>query len=185
MPACPWGPQQRTDGPRVEGLVIGRIIPAGRPPWGKLFLTLSAEATSLSPSLGLSSLPPGACGRTAPLEEGGRSQQVTGQGGRWPCQRGGERGSESVGALGGPASAPPGGTPGRVWRSCLKLLQLQKGVFPSQTQSSGGSKGPEALESCFSHPQPCSPLGGGLTLFGAERYPPPLGRVSQLTQPKS
>lgn len=44
------------------GRVIGLIIPAGRPPWGKLFLAVrEAEVTSLPPFTALYSCHPGAC----------------------------------------------------------------------------------------------------------------------------
>lgn len=59
------------------GWVIGPIIPAGRPPSWKLFLTVrEAEVTSLPPFTALYSYHPGACrpcprpGSSVPLEEG-------------------------------------------------------------------------------------------------------------------
>lgn len=59
------------------GRVIGSIIPAGRPPWEKLFLTVrEAEVTSLPPFIALYSCLPGACrpchfpGSSIPLEDG-------------------------------------------------------------------------------------------------------------------
>ena len=48
----------------MQAVPTGWIIPAGRPPWGKQFFTVRAEATSLPTSVALYSCRPGPAGHS-------------------------------------------------------------------------------------------------------------------------
>lgn len=142
--------------PGVEGLAIGWVIPAGRPPWGRLFLTLRAEATSLSPSVALYSCHPGACRPSRPLWRKGEGEPE-GQQVASPapsplpslfCQGRGKRFGEFAWLCGGLAGLLTStSNPSRAWRGVLeptsKISQVTKGIIAvAKLEIQGWIQGP-------------------------------------------